>query len=233
MSVWWLWWSLWKRPTSRVVERGCGGLSALSAVALVKREALLPCARNHLHVLGWIFGLAESLQPVHPPAACVRQVQSLIRRVHGKVVLMGWTGAVEPHSQQSINETTLHYISHYALYCRQHGRTLSAYFNELKAHCKVSELIGLIWLKISSSHIKIPFPTINLFHNPLINITKLLFFLSSCEQQLDKKHWQEPTVRDTSHILMVMAGHKCSPEVWLYQELKVGSVCQSLYYCSS
>lgn len=81
--------------TSGVVECSFSGFPALSAVALVKWQTLLPCASHHLQVARRIFGLPEVPYTVHSAAGGVRHVENLSDRVHGQVVLMSRAGASE------------------------------------------------------------------------------------------------------------------------------------------
>lgn len=83
------------RSTSRVVESSFRGFPALSAVALVKWQTLLPCASHHLQVAGRIFGLPQVPYTVHSAASGVRYVKNLSDWVHGQVVLMSRAGAYE------------------------------------------------------------------------------------------------------------------------------------------
>lgn len=79
--------------TSRVAERGVGGLPALAAVALVEGQTLLPRPRHHLQVARGVFRLAEVPDAVHPATAGVGHVEDLAHGVHGQVVLVGGAGA--------------------------------------------------------------------------------------------------------------------------------------------
>lgn len=82
-------------PTSGVVEGGSGGFAPFPAVALVEGEALVAGARHHLHIPDGVSRLTQGLQPVHFPAAGVRQVESLVHGVHCQVVLVSRTRAGE------------------------------------------------------------------------------------------------------------------------------------------
>ena len=62
-------------------------------MALVEGETLVARARHHLHVADRVAWLSQALQPVHLPAAGVGQVERLVHRVHGQVVLVCRTGA--------------------------------------------------------------------------------------------------------------------------------------------
>lgn len=80
-------------PTSRVIECSFCGLPALSTVALVKRQTLLPCPSHHLKVAWRVFWLSKVSHPVHFATAGVRHVQNFSHWVHGQVVLMSRAGA--------------------------------------------------------------------------------------------------------------------------------------------
>lgn len=79
--------------TSRVVERSFRGFPALSTVALVKWQTLLPRAGHHLQVARRIFGLPQVPHPEHSAARGVRYVKNLSDWVHGQVVLMSRASA--------------------------------------------------------------------------------------------------------------------------------------------
>lgn len=79
--------------TPGVTERCFSGLASIAALVWVEGCALLPAASHHLHVPADIFRFSQSLQAVQLPAACVRQVERLVHRVHRQVVLMSRTGA--------------------------------------------------------------------------------------------------------------------------------------------
>lgn len=81
--------------TSRVVERSFRGFPALSAVALVKWQTLLPRASHHLQVARWVFRLPQVPYAVHFAASGVRYVKNLSDWVHGQVVLMSRACACE------------------------------------------------------------------------------------------------------------------------------------------
>lgn len=79
--------------TPGVTERCFSGLASIAALVWVEGCALLPAASHHLHVPAEIFRFSQSLQAVQLPAACVRQVERLVHRIHRQVVLMSRTGA--------------------------------------------------------------------------------------------------------------------------------------------
>lgn len=114
--------------TSGVVERSFGCFPALSAVALVKWQTLLPRAGHHLQVARRIFGLTQVPYTVHPATGGVRHVENLSDRVHGQVVLMSRAGASETNG-----------VNWRATSCKKHSELVGGWLG-----CKENVLIQML-----------------------------------------------------------------------------------------